>query len=724
MKGSVKNVVIAATAALSMTCIPFLTGTAIAEVPTGDIEINETNFPDEVFRNYVEKEWDTEGDGILTQEERESVTELRYVSEEEGYQLTSLKGIEFFPEVRNLYLMGNNLQDNIDISQNQKLVFVNVSDNAITSLDVSKNANVMALIASENQISSLDTSQCPQLTMIDARSNALSSFDATGNPVLQNLNLSMNQLSSLDIASNAQLQNLSIDSNQLSGLDISRNPDLYSLSASDNNLSAIDTSQNPELETMNVSENRISSIDISKNTHLHSLYATVNQLESINFGDIQSLSDVIVDYNPLPTVDVSQLVILSNFAVRSTGLTSLDVSHNPELQSLDISNTKISSIDVSHNQRLTELSADGLGLTSINVSHNPGLTELSVSGNELTSLDTTQNPNLAELDITDNNLTSLFLPQKHEDSSGVARGLKKLTVAKNPLLYLDLAGIPGEIHRGDLADPDAAYYTSEKQLDFRDVAPLMIMDSVVGVRGGRIVGNTLVPDSYPSTVTYQYISNGTTWDARVMFTDQPRYSFKDVNTTTPHHEDIQWVSEHKIAHGFVDTDGSSRFEPMWHVNRQDMAAFLRRIAVNIGITAADAWHPAAEDWLLFTDVHEWTPHAEDILWLAKFEIATGYEGPDGTRYFAPEVKVYRQDMAAFLHRLVQLTGDDTPVEAKAFTDVTDATPHAEHIRWLGGAGIAEGYKNADDTWRYEPMTTVYRQDMAAFLHRLDTFVKK
>jgi hypothetical protein len=57
--------------------------------------------------------------------------------------------------------------------------------------------------------------------------------------------------------------------------------------------------------------------------------------------------------------------------------------------------------------------------------------------------------------------------------------------------------------------------------------------------------------------------------------------------------------------------------------------------------------------MLFPDVPEDHPFAEDIYWLAQTGVTTGYA--DGT--FRPEEPVTRQQMAAFLHRFHQL--DDT-----------------------------------------------------------------
>lgn len=57
------------------------------------------------------------------------------------------------------------------------------------------------------------------------------------------------------------------------------------------------------------------------------------------------------------------------------------------------------------------------------------------------------------------------------------------------------------------------------------------------------------------------------------------------------------------------------------------------------------------------------------------------------------------------------------VESNSFTDVDNSTPHAEDIYWLTETGISTGYDNSDGSKSFGGMTPVYRQDMAAFLHR-------
>lgn len=195
-----------------------------------------------------------------------------------------------------------------------------------------------------------------------------------------------------------------------------------------------------------------------------------------------------------------------------------------------------------------------------------------------------------------------------------------------------------------------------------------------------------------------------------------RQLFRDVHFRTSHYDDVMWLAEYGVTTGYSD----GTFRGMGSIVRQDMAAFLRREAAQRNIGDARTWKPNASDWAVFSDVTDKTPHAEDILWLAHAGIADGYENEDGTWRYEGMTKVYRQDMAAFLKRLADLAGKSGGVTPRTdFTDVNAKTPHAADIQWLGGARISDGYQNANGSWRYEGMTTVYRQDMAAFIHRLD-----
>ncbi|MBM6676694.1 S-layer homology domain-containing protein [Olsenella uli] len=186
-------------------------------------------------------------------------------------------------------------------------------------------------------------------------------------------------------------------------------------------------------------------------------------------------------------------------------------------------------------------------------------------------------------------------------------------------------------------------------------------------------------------------------------------AFSDMRSTTPHVDDVYWLAENGITTGFPD----GTFRPYSSVARCDMAAFLRRLAVRMGVDGAATWTPATSDWDSFSDVNSTTPHAEDILWLAHTGISTGFS--DGT--FRPYATIARCDMAAFLHRLALLSGkagaSDSSSKA-SFFDVSSSTPHAGDIDWLASSKITTGFP--DNTFR--PYANVARCDMAAFLYRL------
>lgn len=101
-------------------------GTAMA-----DVEINETNFPNKNFRNWVMEQ--TYGqDGVLTDEEIAGITSI----EVNAKKIESLKGIEFFTALRDLECMSN-LLTTLDASGCAVLMNLDCSTNSLTSIDVS-----------------------------------------------------------------------------------------------------------------------------------------------------------------------------------------------------------------------------------------------------------------------------------------------------------------------------------------------------------------------------------------------------------------------------------------------------------------------------------------------------------------------------------------------------------------------------------------------------------
>ena len=196
--------------------------------------------------------------------------------------------------------------------------------------------------------------------------------------------------------------------------------------------------------------------------------------------------------------------------------------------------------------------------------------------------------------------------------------------------------------------------------------------------------------------------------------DSQKSAFSDVDSSTPHANEIWWLAASGISTGFDD----GTFRGMSAVTRQDAAAFLYRMAGSPDYT------PSADDKSRFSDVSESTPHAKEIWWLSSVGIANGFS--DGT--FRGMSAVTRQDMAAFLQRYYNRFSSNnqfknwtpTAEAKKRFLDVDSSTTQSASVWWLAATGIASGYPDG----YFEPDGTIVRQDLAAFLYRTNSLARR
>ena len=159
------------------------------------IAINEKNFPDEAFRDYVRAELDPNRSGILTPEEIAGITNIACSNEE----IKDLKGIEFFTELTRLECIGNSLTS-IDVSKNVKLKQLLCGKNDLTSIDVSKNTELSTLNCSRNtNLASLDVSNNTKLKTLDCSNTKISELDVTANAKLIDLTVTFSQIKQLDL---------------------------------------------------------------------------------------------------------------------------------------------------------------------------------------------------------------------------------------------------------------------------------------------------------------------------------------------------------------------------------------------------------------------------------------------------------------------------------------------------------------------------------------------
>ena len=249
------------------------------------LPINEDNFPDDNFRNYI-KTYKAGSRDVLTVEEQRKVETI----EVEGKNISNLKGIEAFPNLKELNC-GNNSIQKLDLRQNPKLEKLICNKNQLTQLDLSKNPKIYHLICSWNQLKQLDVSNLEDLVTLDCSHNDLEQLDVRNSRSLVALNCSSNRLTELDA----------------------------------------DVTHKPSLERVECQNNQLTSLILGENKGLKKLNCAHNQLTQLNLNNMISLRELKCQNNQLTALDVSSSPDLTTLVLKNNHLTSLNLDSNPNL---------------------------------------------------------------------------------------------------------------------------------------------------------------------------------------------------------------------------------------------------------------------------------------------------------------------------------------------------------------------------------------------------------
>ena len=170
------------------------------------VAINEEHFPDEVFRVYVSENCDTDKDNVLSDEEISKVTfiQVNVAIDATENLITSLKGVEYFTALTQLYIAGNPIKE-LDISKNTALTDLDCEFCELSSLDVSKNTALTSLECYHNNIAKLDLSNNKSLKSLVCHDNQLEELDISNNEDLSEVQCYGNKLTELNISANKYL---------------------------------------------------------------------------------------------------------------------------------------------------------------------------------------------------------------------------------------------------------------------------------------------------------------------------------------------------------------------------------------------------------------------------------------------------------------------------------------------------------------------------------------
>ena len=409
----------------------------LAALPvSADVEINAATFPDEAFRNYIARTFDTDSDRIITDSEIAGITEISV----NGLGIESLKGIEHFTALEILTGEHNRVTE-IDLSGNTSLRSLNLNTNLLTGLDVSCLPELRSLSFANfyndgssipyrerdgNRVRNIDLSRNPLLEELYCDVNDMDSLDISGNTLLSFLDCGGNNFTALDVSNNTKLKTLICWGNQLASVDVSHNTELDFLNCGHNPMIVADVSKNLKLRYLDVGLSLLTSLDVSHNTMLEYLECGSNSLTALDVSHNTALKELRFSWgNKITDIDLSRLPNLISLDCIANSIERLDLSHNPLLESLHCENNLLTALDVTGLPNLRDLSfgnhspwydgdpRDHVGnrIHSVDISRNPKLKALDCRANDIEALDVANNLELSRLICGYNVMKSLDLSE-------------------------------------------------------------------------------------------------------------------------------------------------------------------------------------------------------------------------------------------------------------------------------------------------------------------------
>ena len=370
MKKRILSIVLCLVMVFSL--LPFTASAASSGTP-----INDTNFPDPVFREYVRK---IAGGPALTNEKVRQI-EVLDVSDDNIKEvlgkrdpITSLRGIKYLKYVKDLNCSGQELKT-LNLELNSRVEKLNCSGNKLTDLWLDpRGSSLKYLNCSVNKFTALNLSKNPELTELSCSSNKLTSLDLSANKKLQKIVAQTNALTTLDTRNLPELTHLYLWGNHdLKSLDVSKNTKLEILSAAHGKLTSLNVSNNRKLVELYVYNNQLTALDVRSNYMLKKLGCYENQLTALDLRSNVSLEDLGVNDNPITELDLRAQSNLQKLSCSAMKLKKLDVSRCTELLKLYCNDNQIETLDLRSNKKLRALECQNNRLSWLNLSSNTAL---------------------------------------------------------------------------------------------------------------------------------------------------------------------------------------------------------------------------------------------------------------------------------------------------------------------------------------------------------------
>ena len=662
------------------------------------VAVDTFNFPDKNFRDVV-KTFDTDDNNILSDTEIATVKEI----ECKRMGITSLKGIEYFTALEDLYCYDNELTE-LDLSQNIKLEELNCSTNRLTVLDLSQNPKLKMVICSDNALTALNLSSNSKLTNLNASGN-IREITLTGNTF---------DLSSLPGFDASRMSGLTGSKVSGSTLTVDGNaavvPYSYDLGYTGTEL---DDAEKDVIFTLAIA-GRGTDIDINKTNFPDKDFRELlldkeanidrNQDGKLSTWEIALVQDIdVYDMEIADLTGIEYFTELKYLDCAGNHLTSLDLSRNTKLAELDAENNTYTITPVNDRFYLASLPA---GFDVAKTSHWQGGT---VSGNILT-INSDVDEVTYDYDCGKDFTTTftLEIPTQYTVTAhGLYGGVMGITPGEDytarytvgaqvglqigkrdgfTLQGLTLEGISEEQLQWQAKDAESTTRGISFEMPAHNVT-VTVNWKANGSSSGGGGGGTSTPGY---TVSADKTENGA-------IAVSPKSASKGGTVTITVTPDKGYVLESLTV---LDKDGKA-------LELTDKGSGKYTFTMPAGKITVKAVFMDDNTMLnFFTDVHAEDYYYDAVLWAAQ----KGITGGMSDTLFAPNAVCTRAQIVTFLWRAA---GSPEPKQLSTFGDVPADAYYAKAVAWAVENGITDG--TSDTT--FAPGTICTRAHGVTFLSR-------
>ncbi len=360
-----------------------------SEQQTASVAIDEKNFPDERFRQFVKTQFDTDGDGIFSAEEIAQIKGLviQY-DKESGIKSESFSALDY------TYKNDRDSYDGITMDFTGLEHFSSLTYLGIKNIEASN----------------LDLEKLPNLELVNFAAMPKTAFDFTNCKALQEIGIMNTPLEYLR-ANKANLTYLLAPNCELKEIDLSQGTWLYDIVLCDNQLTDIKLPKgNMSGEFWDFANNQLTNLDLSE-TFPETIDISGNPFTEINSETLKADGAVISRMNATNlaqcrSFDVSHMRGLQDLSAGPRLAESIKIRNQlRELFLYDLDHISVidkTTIQAPADNMLEWLEVNDCTLTKLSTSQFSNLHTLRATGNQLQHLNISGNTELVNLSLWDN----------------------------------------------------------------------------------------------------------------------------------------------------------------------------------------------------------------------------------------------------------------------------------------------------------------------------------